>query len=211
VRSAGWRPEARLQRNLQSIFREPSCLRRPAQALMAALAVIPAADHRHFARRITMTTAKPILQPLLVAGLVLSAATAPSLAAAPQAVTITTQATFNAEGLGSGTFVAAGPVYVTGTFYALGAVFSAPNAWLIVNGLHHFDCDDNSGSFEIRLHPQGNPRPGLGFDLNGPWSIWGKGTGAYRQLAGHGDFGVVITPGSDPLSGVETFVGFVTL
>ena len=80
-----------------------------------------------------MTTAKPILQPLLVAGLVLSAATAPSLAAAPQAVTITTQVAFDAEGLGSGTFVAAGQVCATGTFYALGAVFSAPNAWLIVN------------------------------------------------------------------------------
>lgn len=148
-----------------------------------------------------MTTGKPTLQQLLAAGLALAAAsaTAPALAAAPQAVTITSQVTFNAEGAGSGTFVATGPICASGTLYALGAVFSAPNAWLIVNGLHHFDCDDNSGSFGVRLHPQGNPRPGFGLDLNGPWPIWGKGTGAYQRRAGHGDFGVVITPGSDPL------------
>jgi len=80
-----------------------------------------------------------------------------------------------------------------------------------VNALTEFVCDDNSGSFTLRLHPQANARPKDGFALNGPWSVWGKGTGAYGSLSGHGEFGVVFDEESDPLEGAETYVGFVAL
>jgi hypothetical protein len=80
-----------------------------------------------------------------------------------------------------------------------------------VNALHLFTCDDNSGTFILRLHPQFNARPKDGFTANGPWSVWGKGTGAYSSLSGSGEFGVVVDDNSDPLEATETYVGFVTL
>jgi hypothetical protein len=138
-----------------------------------------------------------------------SCAAAPVLADAPQAVTITTQVTFNPDA--AGTFVATGPICSTGTFSLLSEVIATGPAAFNVNAVSQYVCDDNSGTFFIRVHPQAAPRSKGGFDLNGPWSIWGKGTGDYESLAGHGDFGVVFDPGSDPLTGQEIFVGFVTL
>jgi hypothetical protein len=66
-------------------------------------------------------------------------------------------------------------------------------------------------AFILRLHPQANARPREGFDLSSPWAVWGKGTGGYASLAGHGDFGVVLDFSANPLTGSETYVGFVTL
>ena len=137
---------------------------------------------------------------------VASCAATPVLADTPQAVTITTQVVFDPDA--SGTFVATGPICSTGTVSTVSAVFSAgPN----VNALASFTCDDNSGSFILRLHPQFDVRPKAGFDADGPWSVWGKGTGAYRSLSGYGDFGVQVDENSDPLEATETYVGFVTL
>jgi hypothetical protein len=107
--------------------------------------------------------------------------------------------------------VATGPICSTGTFSLLSQVIASGPAAFNVNAVHQYVCDDNSGTFFIRLHPQANARPKGGFDLDGPWSVWGKGTGAYESLAGHGEFGVVFNAGSDPLTGQETYVGFVTL
>ena len=118
------------------------------------------------------TQARPIPSILATAVSIASslAATA-ALAGAPQAVTITTQVVFNPDI--SGTFVATGPICSTGTVSFVNIVIGVgPN----VNGVSRFTCDDNSGSFDIRLHPQFNARPKSGFDANGPWSIWGKGT-----------------------------------
>jgi len=156
------------------------------------------------------TKTRPV-RSVLATGVViaLSCAAAPLLAEVPQAVTITTQVVFNPEI--SGTFVATGPICSTGTvIFVDDAIGSGPAAFN-VNALTQFVCDDNSGSFILRLHPQASARPKDGFALNGPWSVWGKGTGAYRSLAGHGEFGVVFEENSDPLEGVETYVGFVTL
>jgi hypothetical protein len=155
------------------------------------------------------TQTRPIRSILATAiGITFSVAATASLANAPQAVTITTQVVFNPDI--SGTFVATGPICSTGTVGHVSAVFSAgPN----VNALARFTCDDNSGSFILRLHPQFNARPkDDGFDANGPWSVWGKGrTGAYSGLTGSGEFGVVVDESSDPLEATETYVGFVTL
>ncbi|MBM4219451.1 MAG: hypothetical protein FJ171_07390 [Gammaproteobacteria bacterium] len=141
-------------------------------------------------------------------GIALSCAATASLADVPQAVTITTQVVFNPDA--NGTFVATGPICSTGTLSTVRAVIGpGPN----VNALASFTCDDNSGSFILRLHPQFNARPKEdGFDANGPWSVWGKGgTGKFKGLTGHGDFGVVVDEHEDPLAATETYVGFVTL
>jgi hypothetical protein len=139
----------------------------------------------------------------------ISSAATPLMADVPQAVTITTQVVFNPET--NGTFVATGPICSTGTLFAVDGVFAIGPAAFNVNGLQEFVCDDNSGTFILRLHPQANGRPKDGFALNGPWSVWGKGTGNYASLSGHGEFGVVFDENSDPLEGEETYVGFVTL
>lgn len=140
-----------------------------------------------------------------------SCAATPLLADAPQAVTIETQVQFDERGLAFGTFAATGPICSTGTLRGEDGVFAAGGAAFNVNALHVFVCDDNSGSFVLRVHPQGNGRPKDGFVLNGPWSVWGKGTGAYESLSGHGEFGVMFDFTSDPLEGNETYVGFVNL
>ena len=151
------------------------------------------------------------MRPVLAAviALALSCAATTSTAEAPQAVTITTQVVFNPNS--NGTFVASGPICSTGTFSLVSEVLAIGGFAFNVNATHEFVCDDNSGSFRLRLHPQGNARPKDGFHLNGPWSVWGKGTGAYSLMAGYGEFGVVFVNGSDPLEGTETYVGFVTL
>lgn len=156
------------------------------------------------------TKSRPI-RSVLAAGMaiVLSCAATPLLAAAPQAVTITTQVVFNPQI--NGTFVATGPICSTGTLHFVDEAIGSGPAAFNVNALTEFVCDDNSGSFTLRLHPQANGRPKNGFALNGPWSVWGKGTGAYGSLSGHGEFGVVFDEDSDPLEGVETYVGFINL
>ena len=137
---------------------------------------------------------------------------APALADTPQAVTISTTITFpDFDSLGFGTFTATGPICSSGTLRGVREALGIGPAAFNVNSLTEFVCDDNSGSFVIHVHPQANPRPKDGFDLDGPWSIWGKGTGDYATMSGHGDFGVVIDFSADPLTGQETYVGFVTL
>jgi hypothetical protein len=147
---------------------------------------------------------------LMSSGIFLAASTVatPVFAEAPQAVTITTTVVFNPNT--SGTFVATGPICASGTVEFVDEVVTSGSAFN-VNALQRFVCDDSSGSFILRLHPQANARPREGFDLSGPWSVWGKGTGDYASLAGHGDFGVVLDFSADPLTGTETYVGFVTL
>jgi hypothetical protein len=139
----------------------------------------------------------------------LSCVATPLLAGTPQAVTITTQVAFDPQI--SGTFVATGPICSTGTLHFVDEAIGSGPAAFNVNALTQFVCDDNSGTFTLRLHPQANARPKDGFALNGPWSVWGKGTGAYGSMSGHGEFGVVFDENSDPLEGVETYVGFVNL
>jgi hypothetical protein len=156
------------------------------------------------------TKTRPI-RSVLATGIAIavSCAATPLLADVPQAVTITTQVVFNPQI--NGTFVATGPICSTGTVHFVDAVSGIGPAAFNVNALQEFVCDDNSGTFILRLHPQGNERPKDGFVLNGPWSVWGKGTGTYESLSGHGEFGVVFDFTSVPLEGEETYVGFVTL
>lgn len=134
---------------------------------------------------------------------------APALAGPPQAVTITTHVEFNPEIFG--TFEASGPVCSTGRVVGVDEVDAIGPAAFNVNAVTRFVCDDNTGTFVLRLHPQANARPKDGFDLDGPFSVWGKGTGKYGSLAGHGWFGVVLDWSVTPLAGTETYVGFVTL
>jgi hypothetical protein len=160
-----------------------------------------------------MTTQTRSFVSQLAAGLavVASCAATPALADAPQAVTIVTHVTFDPNVIG--TFEATGPICSTGTVFPgelqhIGAGPAAFNA----NGTTLFVCDDNSGTFVMHAHPQANARPKDGFTLNGPWAIKGDGgTGVYAKLSGQGDFGVVLDFSADPVTGVETYVGFVTL
>src|SRR5687767_5522732 len=141
---------------------------------------------------------------------VASCAATPVLADTPQAVTIVTHVTFDPDAYG--TFEATGPICSTGTVSQVDAHFGEGPAAFNVNATQLFVCDDNSGTFVIRLHPQANARPKDGFMFNGPWAISGDtGTGAYTKLSGRGEIGVVVDFSADPLTGVETYVGFVTL
>jgi hypothetical protein len=152
----------------------------------------------------------------LAAGIVVvvSCAATPVLADTPQAVTIVTQLTFYPDTT-IGTFEATGPICASGTVTTVNLVdvhIGEGPAAFNVNARALFVCDDNSGSFVIRLHPQGNARPKDGFTFNGPWAIVGNtATGAYKTLSGHGEFGVVVDFSVEPLTGSETYVGFVTL
>jgi hypothetical protein len=152
---------------------------------------------------------------LLAAGIVLAAATTVALAGAPQAVTITTKVVF---GQPTGTFeVVTGPICPSakaGTLHRDSQTVAGGGPTLLVNSVYEFTCYDNSGTFFIRLHPQFNGRK-TEFNLAGPWSIWGKGTGDYAEMSGYGEFGVVTydISGTDPVQrgGDETYVGFVNL
>lgn len=146
----------------------------------------------------------------LLAAAAISGALAPipALAEAPQAVTITTQVVFNPSI--SGTFTASGPVCASGVIELVSEKVTSGNAFNI-NTQTRFVCDDNSGSFVLRYHPQVVGRDSEGFDLDGPWSVSpGLGTGTYENLRGSGWFGVVLDWTTDPLEAVETFVGFMT-
>lgn len=158
-----------------------------------------------------MNNKTPPFLSLVVAATAIAASSGavPVLADVPQAVTITTQVVFNPNT--QGTFTATGPICATGTLNVVREVVAVGPAAFNVNSLTEFVCDDNSGTFFLRIHPQANSRPKDGFDLNGPWSVWGKGTGDYESLSGHGDFGVVLDWSADPLEGQETYIGFVTL
>jgi hypothetical protein len=132
----------------------------------------------------------------------------PASAEPPRAVTITTQVVFNPTI--SGTFTASGPVCASGIIELVSEKITSGNAFN-VNTQARFVCDDNSGSFVLRYHPQVVGRDSDGFDLDGPWSVTtGLGTGAYQTLSGSGWFGVVLDWTTDPLEAVETFVGFMT-
>ena len=147
----------------------------------------------------------------LCAIVVASCAATPVLAGAPQAVTIVTHLTFYPDTT-LGTFEATGPICPSGTVSLVDEHIGEGPAAFNVNVTHLFVCDDNSGTFVIRLHPQFNARHKDGFTANGPWAIWGNnGTGAFAELSGHGEIGVVVDFSADPLTGVETYVGFVTL
>ena len=154
----------------------------------------------------------PFVSQLGVGIVVVASCTAtPVLADAPQAVTIVTHLTFYPDTT-SGTFEATGPICSTGTVSLVDAHIGEGPAAYNVNVRQLFVCDDNSGTFVIRLLPQGNARPKDGFTFNGPWAISGNtGTGAYSKLSGHGEIGAVVDFSADPLTGMETYVGFVTL
>jgi hypothetical protein len=134
---------------------------------------------------------------------------APAFAGPPQAITIVSHVTYD-PGV-TGTFTATGPICPSGLISEVSAVLAEGPTVIIVNEVARFDCDDNSGSFMIRLSAQDNGRRTEGFTHEGPWSVWGKGTGAYKRMSGHGDFGVVVNFDTDPLTGEETYVGFVSL
>ncbi len=98
----------------------------------------------------------------------------PALAGPPQPVTIVTQVVFDPSTYG--TFTATGPICPTGIVELVDEYYGIGPTAFDVNATHRFTCDDNSGSFVIRLHPQGNSRPREGFDLDGPFSVVGRGT-----------------------------------
>jgi hypothetical protein len=148
-------------------------------------------------------------------GIVLGAATISAVQAdRPQPVVI--QATIVFNPLAEGTFTSTSPLCASGTIRTLR--FIANPSLLHGHGFTssaEFVCDDNSGSFEIQLHPQAGSNYAGGtrdpeFTVSGPWSIVG-GTGRYTNLSGHGDFGAVVDFDRDPWTGTESYVGFVKL
>ena len=136
---------------------------------------------------------------------------------APQPVIIHTNIFFSAIGQGAtgeGTFTATAPLCTSGTQRSLRLVSNpAPaHGWTVD---WEYTCDDNSGSFRIQFHPQAGANYARTlepvFTVAGPWSIVNGGTGRYAKLTGHGDFGIVIDFSTNPVTGEETFVGFVQL
>lgn len=146
------------------------------------------------------------------------AVVAPVRADAPQPVIIQTNVIFPTTGQGAtseGTFTATAPLCTSGTLRSLRLVSNPSRAhgWTVDS---EFACDDNSGTFRIQLHPQAGANYAGGtrdpvFNVAGPWSLVDGGTGRYAKLTGHGDFGIVIDFSADPVTGEETFVGFVQL
>lgn len=131
----------------------------------------------------------------------------PVRAGTPQAITIVDHLTFYPD-TAFGTFKATGPVCPTGTVSFVDGHFAEGPVNYNNNIRQLFTCDDNSGSFVIRLLGKLNAD---GFTFHGSWAISGNfGTGAYAKLAGHGEIGVVVDYSTDPLTGEETYVGFVT-
>jgi hypothetical protein len=150
---------------------------------------------------------------LLVGLLYLALNALPVGAAAPEATTIVTTIVFPSSPSDpppSGTFTATGPICPAGTFvdeFIAGGGSPRFGTYALVVR-KHLTCDDGSGTFTIQFHPQGNPGNLLTFDESGPWSMFGRGTGAYTTLTGHGEFGVVYHQ-TEPVTGTETFVGFL--
>jgi hypothetical protein len=134
-------------------------------------------------------------------------------AAPPQPVIIQTNIVF-VEGA-TDTFTASAPLCTSGTVLGLRVLTnpSAAHGWTVTS---EYTCDDNSGTFVIQYHPQAGANYAGGtrdpdFTVAGPWSVVKGGTGRYATLTGHGDFGVVIDFEQTPMTGVETFVGFIQL
>jgi hypothetical protein len=143
----------------------------------------------------------------------LALAALPAQADSPQPITITTAIVFSAPP--QGTFTATGPICASGTFVdefiAGGGGFRAPRpAAYALTVRKHLTCADGSGTLTIQFHPQFNPSSPLTFDESGPWTIFGRGTGQYENLEGHGDFGVIYQ-NTEPVTATETFAGFVQL
>jgi hypothetical protein len=112
-----------------------------------------------------------------------------------------------------GTFTATAPLCATGTFKSkfVAQNPSVTHAWA---ASAQYTCDDNSGTFQIKFFPSGAPSTAYlnsAFNVAGPWSVFGKGTGRYSTLSGHGDFGVIFDFTKDPFEGTELFIGFVQL
>ena len=117
---------------------------------------------------------------------------------------------------GSGVFLVHEPAWIcpSGTFETLSGSETPPQAGAFVaKAIVEYTCDNGSGSFRLRVHPQVNyGTQGNGFVVSGPWTARPGGTGDYTDLRGQGTLGFDFTGFDDntgEVFGVESFVGHV--
>ena len=136
------------------------------------------------------------------------------LAAPPEAFEMTTYIEFPQDGSPTnGTFSVQSPEWICpeGTFEVLKELYHPPvPGAFTVTTVAVYSCADGTGTFSMNFHPQGNPgNAGDGFLVSGPWAVLPRGTGNYKKLSGHGEMGFNLIS-SDPDTGAELFVGFVS-
>jgi hypothetical protein len=138
---------------------------------------------------------------LLAGALVLSAAS-PVAAGAPEAVTIVSDVTFVEGGPNFGSFTTSGDaadsgtICLAGSFIDTGIRFAGGQARTGVVQLQvfkTFTCDDDSGTFDVKMQIQANFDTGI---ETFTWIITG-GTGDYATLRGGGDGSTVPRTGGN--------------
>jgi hypothetical protein len=148
---------------------------------------------------------------LVMAGVAVMAMTGSALAGTPQAVTIVSHVTFNPDGPNYGDFqatgaaVRSGAMCASGTFVDTGlrfAGFQSNRGVVQVQVIKSFTCDDESGSFTVKMQIQAN------FDTGFESFTWVGlgGTGAYQGFKASGTGSTVP---NRPIGNINTFVGFV--
>ena len=148
----------------------------------------------------------------IVVAIVASLAVAlPVAATAPQQVTMVSHVTFNPDGPNYGDFTASGDaadsglICESGTFVDTAirfAGFQSDRGTVQIQVVKEFTCDDQSGTFIVKLQIQANFETGI---ESFSWVVLG-GTGDYASLHGGGSGSTVPNP---PTGNINTYEGFL--
>jgi hypothetical protein len=154
-------------------------------------------------RRVLLLLAVAFSAVLAIAG--------PAAAASPQQVTIVSHVTFNPDGPNYGDFTTSGEatdsglICETGTFVDTAiqfAGFQSDRGMVQILVVKEFTCDDDSGTFVVKLQIQANFNTGI---ESFSWVVLG-GTGDYAALRGAGSGSTVPNP---PTGNINTYEGFL--
>ena len=159
----------------------------------------------------TMSGRQRAIVAMLAATFTLIAVAAPVGAASPQGVTIVSHVTFNPDGPNFGDFDASGDavdsgvICASGTFVDTGirfAGFQSDRGMVQLQVIKEFTCDDESGTFTVKLQIQANSDSGI---ETFRWVVL-RGTGDYASLRGGGSGSTVPNP---PIGNINTYVGLL--
>ena len=160
-------------------------------------------DSRNRGARVLFLLAAALSAVLAVAG--------PVAAGSPQQVTIVSHVTFNPDGPNYGDFTTSGEatdsglICESGTFVDTAIRFSgfqSDRGMVQLLVVKEFTCDDDSGTFVVKLQIQANFDTGI---ESFSWVVL-DGTGAYASLHGAGSGSTVPNP---PTGNINTYQGFL--
>jgi hypothetical protein len=129
----------------------------------------------------------------------------------PGGVTIVSHVTFNPDGPNFGDFTAtgaavdSGSICASGSFVDIGirfAGFQSDRGIVQLQVIKEFTCDDDSGSFVVKLQIQANFDTGI---ESFRWVVLG-GNGDYASLHGGGGGSTVPNP---PIGNINSYGGFL--